>query len=342
MTSSSDTSSQIQFNAEDQLRGLKFSPRSAPAKVTTESKDTLERNGYVRIGWISVVKVVKTCWNNKCNASFKCESVSPQEDYTKSIIELAPQYGGDLIVLVQDRSARVRDRQKVGKCTHHLKDFNSEGRVILWVCDAWATDYGNDCVNESQWDIWRLNKDHEIDYELEKYRQQRARNKEKYLALKSTYEANYQRTMVGNRDDLSGPGPFSIKVGGKYGFTDKNSEDKNRRIVIEPQFTDCVAPYFNEGLQAVAIGNGNNRLWGYIDKTGNWVIRPSYKEASQFYDGLASVKVNDKIGFINKQGNFVIEPQFDITWSFIDGIAKVKVDLKIGYVNKAGEVILEP
>jgi hypothetical protein len=52
--------------------------------------------------------------------------------------------------------------------------------------------------------------------------------------------------------------------------------------------------------------------------------------------------VNNKYGYIDKKGNFIIKPQFDVAWDFMQGIARVKVGNKKGYVNKVGEVFMEP
>jgi hypothetical protein len=350
ITSSSTGEIRIEFQPKHELRYFKPSPRSVPAKLTTESKDALERNGYVHFAWIVVTQVLTTCWGDKCKTSFKCDNLSTHEDFTAEIIAKAPGYGGDLVVLTADKTPRLQLHEgvKLGKCTYRDKGQWIGGSGGFWQpgsCREWETVHGQDCAIYSAGEIWRLDKEHEVEthrQQLASIKEQWTRNQEKYIALEGAYKAEFQRTVAERVDRNAGPGPFAMKVGGKYGFADKNEKEKNRRIVIEPQFTDCVIPYFSEGLQAVAIGEGEKQLWGYIDRTGNWVIRPSYKEAGQFYDGLADVRVNDKKGYIDKQGNFVIKAQFDTTWEFIDGIAKVKVGGRIGYVNKAGEILIQP
>lgn len=52
-------------------------------------------------------------------------------------------------------------------------------------------------------------------------------------------------------------------------------------------------PLFHCGLVAVKSGD----KWGYIDKTGKYVINPQFDSASPFSDnGLARVEVGDKYG----------------------------------------------
>jgi hypothetical protein len=48
--------------------------------------------------------------------------------------------------------------------------------------------------------------------------------------------------------------------------------------------------------------------WGYIDKTGKYIINPQFDEAMGFNEGLASVRIGDKWGYIDKNGKFVWNP----------------------------------
>jgi hypothetical protein len=48
--------------------------------------------------------------------------------------------------------------------------------------------------------------------------------------------------------------------------------------------------------------------WGYIDKSGKFVINPQFDEASPFADGLARVKVGRKTGYVNASGKYVWNP----------------------------------
>ena len=82
--------------------------------------------------------------------------------------------------------------------------------------------------------------------------------------------------------------------------------------------------------------------WGYIDKSGKWVIEPKYKEAYPFSDGLAKVRSNGLYGFIDRSGAWVIEPKYVDAESFSEGLAKVKVDDKYGYIDKNGTMVIEP
>jgi hypothetical protein len=60
---------------------------------------------------------------------------------------------------------------------------------------------------------------------------------------------------------------------------------------------------FKEGLAPVRI----NRLWGYIDKDGKFVVAPQYDFASQFENGIAHIGLKGKDGFIDKNNKRFFE-----------------------------------
>ena len=72
---------------------------------------------------------------------------------------------------------------------------------------------------------------------------------------------------------------------------------------------------FKQGLLSASSGD----KWGYIDKTGSYVINPQFDVAWDFADnGLARVESDDKWGYIDTTGSYVINPQFDDAWSFAE------------------------
>ncbi len=83
---------------------------------------------------------------------------------------------------------------------------------------------------------------------------------------------------------------------------------------------------FSEGL-AVAMRDGEH-LWGYINTSGEFAISPRFESSLSDYvwsfaDGLARIKVKDKFGFIDRSGAFVIKPQLLDAIDFNDGMARV-------------------
>ncbi|MBP5515767.1 MAG: TonB family protein [Bacteroidales bacterium] len=85
-----------------------------------------------------------------------------------------------------------------------------------------------------------------------------------------------------------------------------------------------------------------NGKYGYIDKTGNIVIKPQFDGAGGFNDGLAPIKVGDKWGYINTTGKIAIKPQYKFAWVFSEGLAVVQNQItEWGYIDKTGKIVIE-
>lgn len=99
------------------------------------------------------------------------------------------------------------------------------------------------------------------------------------------------------------------------------------------------AESFSEGL-AAAKSNGK---WGFIDKSGEWMVRPAFEFAGTFSEGLARVMSAENLtGYINRTGEIVIRPQFREGWDFSEGLAPVwKDDDLCEYIDKTGKVVLK-
>ena len=93
--------------------------------------------------------------------------------------------------------------------------------------------------------------------------------------------------------------------------------DMTGKIVIKPSFRE--AKDFSEGLAVAADKRWN---YGYIDKLGKWVIKPHYSNAFSFHNGLAFVSKPGFRGFVDKNDNpkiLITEDSFDeYLWNKID------------------------
>ena len=66
------------------------------------------------------------------------------------------------------------------------------------------------------------------------------------------------------------------------------------------------ADEFSEGLANVSIRKGvGEEIWGYINHTGKFVIKPQFQRAEPFHNGLAKVVIDNKAAYIDKAGHFV-------------------------------------
>ena len=95
---------------------------------------------------------------------------------------------------------------------------------------------------------------------------------------------------------------------------------------------------FNNGLAAVC----ENSMWGFIDKTGEYVIEPQYQYVTDFDNSDCAVIIKDnKWGIINSKGDIVVEPEFYSIGEFADnGLAAVYKDAGGGYINRKGKVVI--
>ena len=79
--------------------------------------------------------------------------------------------------------------------------------------------------------------------------------------------------------------------------------------------------------------------WGFMNTSGEVLIKPRYDQVSAYSEGLAAVNFKGRWGYINAEGRYVIEPSFKSAWSFSGGYARViSFDAQYGIADQAGEV----
>lgn len=129
-----------------------------------------------------------------------------------------------------------------------------------------------------------------------------------------------------------------VKIGDKFGYLDNTGKMK-----INPQFDAAYS--FNDGLAAVGSYNKDTHemLYGFINTNGDIAINYQFKGCNGlFSEGLASVYDGKKFGFIDKSGKFVINPQFNNAGNFKNSKATIKQGSMVGYINKEGKIIINP
>lgn len=147
--------------------------------------------------------------------------------------------------------------------------------------------------------------------------------------------------VAGNYDFVNPGGVrFVEDLAVKYGDRGYGYIDRTGKFVIPPQYT--LANNFSEGLAAVAIAGPGYPLWGYINRKGEWIIQPVLELGKPFYQGLAPIFKDGKYGFINQTGAIAIQPKFDGVDNFSEGLAAVQVGGKYGYIDRQGNWVIEP
>lgn len=94
----------------------------------------------------------------------------------------------------------------------------------------------------------------------------------------------------------------------------KGYTDTGGRMVIEKDYFSDIKD-FSEGLAAVRVNSRYGSLrdgkWGYVNKSGRFVIEPRFSWASDFHGGLARVGIgqNDiRRGYCNLKGKLIWDP----------------------------------
>ena len=112
-------------------------------------------------------------------------------------------------------------------------------------------------------------------------------------------------------------------------FLDEYPYGKNHQIALEEMNKKW--PYPTRQL------NKKNK-YGYVDKSGSYVIKAKYDNAIEFQDERARVGLNGLYGYVDEKGNEVIPLSFKSAGSFNYGYAAVK-DAKGNayFVDKSGK-----
>ena len=141
-----------------------------------------------------------------------------------------------------------------------------------------------------------------------------------------------------------GAGQFSEGVA--YVYFSQDGRRRDGVVDVDGKFTELPAPnnssfIFRDGMARFETPLGQERKYGYMDKTGRVVIPPQYSDSGHFSEGLTWFSVLKErkwlYGFIDKTGKVVIEPQFvHQPGDFVDGFAKVMGQTDVGFIDKTG------
>jgi hypothetical protein len=113
------------------------------------------------------------------------------------------------------------------------------------------------------------------------------------------------------------------------------------------------------GLCSLAVGQDDLRtayrkgLYGYIDRSGDWVIEPRFVEASGWEGGAARVSLpGGYYSFIGSNGKYLMQPRrFERLEYLSEGLAAFEPEVmhrtagfinKVGFLDTTGHVVITP
>ena len=149
------------------------------------------------------------------------------------------------------------------------------------------------------------------------------------------------------------------------------------------EFSEGLAAFETEGKPGVRRFEPGNLVYrdypglkGFIDRTGNIVIKPEFAEVGPFVNGLAKAVLDGschiatwdggregtpttgypsscggapadavspcKVGFINPKGGFAIQPRFEAAQDFQENLAAIRIGGLWGFIDTAGTLAIPP
>src|SRR6478736_568611 len=86
---------------------------------------------------------------------------------------------------------------------------------------------------------------------------------------------------------------------------------------------------------------GDNKMWGYTNLFGHWVINPAFTKVSPFVESKAVVMKGTKFGVINCEGLIIIQPEYEKLSNFKYGKIWAMKNGLWGLLNDKGGTLLE-
>jgi hypothetical protein len=126
-----------------------------------------------------------------------------------------------------------------------------------------------------------------------------------------------------------------VSADGKWGLIDRTGT-----WIRRPEFTAIgVFDRNDDGLVRVKADTG----WGVIKPDGTWFLEPKFESLGTLADGPTPVKMGGRAGYIDRSGNFLIAPTFDDARYFDqDGFAAASIGKMYGLIDRTGAWVIEP
>ena len=104
---------------------------------------------------------------------------------------------------------------------------------------------------------------------------------------------------------------------------------------VEDIYDACAIATGNNKIGMAIFRNDGEGEW-----TWDWVAFPMYDAGGSMSEGLAYMGSQEKFGYINKSGDFVIPQRYSHATDFRRGMASVAMDGRWGVIDKEGNVIV--
>ena len=111
--------------------------------------------------------------------------------------------------------------------------------------------------------------------------------------------------------------------------------DEKGNMAVTPKFVK--SKNFQNGMAQVT----EKKLYGMIDKSGNYIIPPNFNNIEVFNGDMARARIG-KWGYVDKTGNWLVSPQFDGLQDISEDLAAAKQGKAWGYIDKTGKWIIQP
>lgn len=114
--------------------------------------------------------------------------------------------------------------------------------------------------------------------------------------------------------------------------------DTDGKIRIKTHRNRIYDDYMYEGLIRIESNNG----FGFVNATGNIVVRPNLEDASLPANMRIAIKKNGHYGIIDTKGKSVLKPMFDFISRFSEGFAIFMDSGLRGYMDIFGNTVIKP
>jgi len=144
---------------------------------------------------------------------------------------------------------------------------------------------------------------------------------------------------TGRHIEFTASGGVAVSVPGEFGDPTSGVIDMSGQW-IEPPGTRW-SPAFDKDDPSIRWVQ-KDTLWGLARADGSWLVEPKFTQAGSLSNGLARVIIGGKVGFLDRTGNFAIRPVFDKASEFKPGFDRTPAERDgiAGVIDRSGAWVL--